>query len=865
MTSTERILVVDDIPTNVLVLVRALQKAGYDTLEAADGFQAVDLANHQLPDLILLDMMMPKRGGLEVCRILKSESKTASIPIIFVTSRTESDHILGAFSAGGSDYITKPVRVGELLARVSVHLRLRQAEKELVEKNRQLVSLADKLAEVNTELAYQARIDPLTQLMNRGAWDEAAALEHERSLRQGVPYGVVMLDIDHFKAFNDALGHPAGDDCLRQVARCIAATCRSLDHAGRYGGEEFVILTSQAGTGDAFALAERLREAIWDLAVVHPSSPAGRVTASLGVAANESGSLDTTLKAADAVLYKAKSGGRNLVCAASSASFGGAIVQQDSREARGVQAAIQTSVLVVDDNRTNMAVCVGCLRKEGYLVIEAYNGKAALGEVANMRPDVIVMDVKMPEMDGLECTQLLKDNPDTRGIPIIMVSACTESADIDAGLEAGADEYLTKPFRTTELITRVGSMARLQRERKDLLRSYRLRAEQIRMLVLLLDFCRSLGSIRELKGILELVNSAVGEVSGCRRISIMLPDNVNETLSVAAFTQAYPETVETLRLGFGEGMAGRAFQARQLIVVNDESELDGQWEDSDLVLFGSFPSLASPICGDGEIVAVLNVADRIGGGGFSPREIEYIELICSIAGPAIRGISSRKACDDARDLTLVALARLAEQRDNDTGNHVDRVAQYALIIANELRSVGRFHQRIDDRFMHCLRYAVPLHDIGKIAIPDAILTKPGRLTVEEIAVMRTHADVGAETLRRVMQHAPEASFLQTAVEIIQSHHEWYDGSGYPQGIAGDAIPLAAQITALADVYDAMTTKRIYKDAVSHQEAMEVIGGSSGSQFAPDIVDAFLAREAEFHALSKEACLDGSRPLPASCV
>lgn len=861
----ERILVVDDNRTNILVLVRALQKAGYETLEAPDGFQAVDLARDQLPDLILLDVMMPRRDGLEVCEILKSQQETAPIPIIFVTARTESEQIVSAFVAGGCDYIPKPVRVGEMLARVSVHLKLRRAERELVDKNDQLAGLAGKLAEINTELAHQARIDPLTQLLNRGAWDETATAEHERAMRHNLAYGVVMLDIDYFKAFNDSLGHPAGDECLRRISQCIATTCRSFDHAGRYGGEEFVILAPHTKTSDVIELAERLREAIWELAIAHPSSPAGRVTASLGVAGNHKDSLEITLKEADKALYKAKSGGRNLVCAASSVSSQVPVVQQSL--AAGNHSAIDTraKVLVVDDNRTNMAVYVGCLEKEGYLVQEACDGHAALRAVAKDQPDIILMDVKMPEMDGLECTRILKSDPRTNGIPIIIASSCSEAADIVAGLEAGADEYLARPFRTTELIVRVGSMARLQRDRKDLLRSYQLRAEQIRMLVLLLDFCRSLGITSELEDILELVAATVGEVCGCRNISIMLPDNATRQLCVAKFGHRDSKATDAVSVTFGEGAIGRAHQSQQLILVNDEADSQEHCGTSDLALLGSFPSFACPMSGDGDVVAVLSATDRIGGDPFSPRELEYIELICSIAGPRIHGVLSRRASDEARDLTLVALAKLAEQRDSNMEHHVDRVAKYALLIAKELRAVESLREQIDDNFLHRLEYAVPIHDIGKLAIPDAILSKPGRLTVEEIAVMRTHADIGAVTLRRVMERAPEAGFLQMATEIVQSHHEWYDGTGYPKGIAGDAIPLAAQITALADVYDAMTTRRIYKDAISHDEAAKTIKGLSGTQFAPDIVDAFFACEAEFQAISDEAQVSCVPSEPAGCV
>lgn len=232
MSMQGRILLVDDNRTNIMVLSKSLQEAGYEVVEAHDGFQAVDLAGREDPDLILLDMMMPERDGPDVCSILKSQEERASIPIIFVTANSDSDRIVDAFSTGGCDYITKPIRVGEVLARVRVHVSLRQAERDLILKNDELKELADRLLESNTKISEQARIEPLTGLLNRDAWDKAAQNEHARALRYNLVHSIIMIDIDHFKALNDALGHPVGDDCLAGVAKTIATTCRSIEFVG---------------------------------------------------------------------------------------------------------------------------------------------------------------------------------------------------------------------------------------------------------------------------------------------------------------------------------------------------------------------------------------------------------------------------------------------------------------------------------------------------------------------------------------------------------------------------------------------------------------------------------------------------------
>lgn len=314
MSKIPHILVVDDTPADSLLLSKALSKAGYQTHVAGDGVAAAAKAAELTPDLILLDMTMPGQDGLETCRALKSNSVTASIPVIFVTGHSDSEHVIPAFAVGGSDYVCKPIRVDEILARVSVQLRLREAERDLVERNAQLEGLSAQLAETNAELARQSRIDALTNLFNRRAWDESAQLEEERSARHSRIFSVLMLDVDFFKAFNDSQGHQAGDNCLRAVAQRIAADCRTTDVVGRYGGEEFVVLAPETPAEAAALLGERIRQSVWDLALPHPASAAGRVTVSVGVSTSDAGPLAEVIRHADSALYRAKKCGRNLVC-----------------------------------------------------------------------------------------------------------------------------------------------------------------------------------------------------------------------------------------------------------------------------------------------------------------------------------------------------------------------------------------------------------------------------------------------------------------------------------------------------------------------------------------------------------------------
>ena len=206
---------------------------------------------------------------------------------------------------------------------------------------------------------------------------------------------------------------------------------------------------------------------------------------------------------------------------------------------------------------------------------------------------------------------------------------------------------------------------------------------------------------------------------------------------------------------------------------------------------------------------------------------------------------------DVRDVTVLALASLAEARDNDTGNHILRTQRYVRLLATALLSHPDYAPQLDEQTIEWLYKSAPLHDVGKVGIPDAILLKPGKLTPDEFEIMKTHTTLGRDAIAMAEQRLGKTvPFLRLAKEIAYSHQEKWDGSGYPQGLAGDAIPLSARLMALADVYDALITRRVYKDAMTHEEAVGIVAAGRGSHFDPALVDAFLANEADFQAIAR---------------
>jgi putative two-component system response regulator len=351
------------------------------------------------------------------------------------------------------------------------------------------------------------------------------------------------------------------------------------------------------------------------------------------------------------------------------------------------------TILVVDDTPFNLTLMSAVLKKH-YNVTEASSGPAALAMVrSGGLPDLILLDIMMPGMDGYEVCRQLKADPATANVPVIFLTANVSSDDEEKGFELGAVDYITKPIRQRVVLARIKTHLQLKASA---------------------DF---------------------------------LEDK-------AAFLEH-------------------------------------------------------------------EVARR-------SREIEAIQ-----------------------DVTILAMASMAETRDNETGNHIRRTQFYVRALAQKLKSHPRFSAFLTERTINMLFKSAPLHDIGKVGIPDHILLKPGRFTPEEFEVMKAHTTLGRDAIINAEQRLGiSVDFLTYAKEIAYSHQEKWDGSGYPEALAGDAIPISARIMAVADVYDALISRRPYKNPFPHDKAVQMIIDGRGTHFDPDMVDAFVELQDEFFAISQ---------------
>lgn len=344
------------------------------------------------------------------------------------------------------------------------------------------------------------------------------------------------------------------------------------------------------------------------------------------------------------------------------------------------------TLFVIDDTPDNLLMLRAMLEERRYRVCAFPRGGMALEAAKVDPPDLVLLDIDMPEMDGYEVCRRLKEDSRLQEIPVLFVSALTQTLDKVTALSMGGVDYITKPFHFAEVEARVNTHLALYRYQHHLQ---------------------------------DLVEAQVRETA--------------------------------------------------------ESQMS----------------------------------------------------------------------------TIFALAKLVESRDTDTSQHLERVQMFCRLLAQRLREWVPSGLGIDVAFIENLYHASPLHDIGKVGIPDAVLLKPGRYTDEEIRIMREHTVIGSRTLEAARARYPRNAFINMGVVIARSHHERWDGTGYPDGLGGEDIPLAARILAVADVYDALRSRRCYKRAYTHEESRAIIATESGRQFDPVVVEAFLSLEQELNRIRRE--------------
>ncbi len=525
----------------------------------------------------------------------------------------------------------------------------------------------------------------------------------------------------------------------------------------------------------------------------------------------------------------------------------------------------QGRIVLVDDDEKLQFVLRAHLVSVGYGVECVGDGESAIERVASYQPHVVVMDVGLPGMDGIEATRRLKSLEATADIPVIMLTARSDSDHVVMALDAGAQEYVVKPFDVAELMARIRTVRRLRQTRIELdSLNDRLASEvesRTGRLRTLYNFTRSLNEADSRREILELIVEAVKEVTGSGRVSILLKDRDGKNLVCRCATGIDPKIVDTINVPTTDGIAGKVFTTGKTYVASafesPNESVDRYGSDS----FVSTPLIATSLMTREEKLGVLSITDKRGGDPFTSDEIECIRAIADSGAIAIHNQLHRERLDSSVNVLLMTVGRLAEYRDNETSKHLERVREYARLLATEVKSMSKYSNEVSDRFVEDIFNAAPMHDIGKVGIPDNILCKPDKLNDNEYTIMKQHCRIGREVLQSALAETGPVPLLRMCADIASSHHEKYDGTGYPDGLRGEEIPLESRIIGLVDAYDAITSRRRYKDPISHERAVEIIRSDSGTHFDPELLAPFLRCADRFDEI-RRAHLDDLAETPA---
>ncbi len=493
-------------------------------------------------------------------------------------------------------------------------------------------------------------------------------------------------------------------------------------------------------------------------------------------------------------------------------------------------------ILCVDDEPINIKLLEAILFPQGYEVLGAASGKEALERLQALPIDLVLLDVMMPYMNGFEVCRQIKEDEGLRDIPVVMISALSAKTDRIRGIEAGADEYLTKPFDQAEVLARVRMLLKVK-ELKDRLN------DGYQTILGMTSFARQLvQGFEPLEfDLLDKIDSMVGQIIRWQDEMLDKPQAILVHTSnssgksgwhryevVAGKLIRTPLALE-LPPDFPEGQEEIFFSNQP-----ESADIEDKHRGCHEKLRAFDLPITNLVCYLGRSICVLAVNYGREVSRYDAAVIESLVtqtlFLKSIAGQI-------SETEDAFIYTVHALARASEANDEDTGNHILRVGEYCALIADKLG--------MDDKFVSCIRRQALMHDVGKIHIHPDILKKPGKFTDEEFAQMRQHPLYGAKILGSHLR-------LTMAAEIALSHHERWDGGGYPNRLAGEQIPISGRIVNLADQYDALRNARVYKPAFDHVKAYSIITEGDGrtmpSHFDPQVLAVFRENGAEFEAI-----------------
>ena len=492
----------------------------------------------------------------------------------------------------------------------------------------------------------------------------------------------------------------------------------------------------------------------------------------------------------------------------------------------------ESKILVIDDELVVCELLSDLLKDRGYLVKYMLSGAEGVREAKQDKFDVIMTDLKLPDMDGINVLgQIIEFDPDS---VIIIMTGYPSFETVQSALRQGAYDYVTKPFNIEEIsfvIKRAVAFRNLVLTNKRLMQELEQQnikledmvKERTKELALLYKIGRDMSSTLELEQVLAIITDRMTTILDSDICSILILDKKTRELSIKFARGLDEEVIRNTRIKMGEAISGWVAEHKESILVN-VVEADPRFPKDNPEKYYTHSLISVPLLIKDEVIGVININHKAKGGLFSKDDFRFAGGVANEAAIAIENARLFTSLQDNYIRTVMALTSAIDAKDHYTKSHSEHVCQYAVSIAREL---GLSEKQIED-----IREACRLHDLGKIGVPDDILTKTGKLTPEEWAQIKLHSIKSADILRPL-------TFLNGVIEIVEQHHERYDGKGYPFGLKGEDIIIGARILAICDSFDAMTTDRPYRKALSFEESVAELKKCSGTQFDPQVVEAFL--------------------------
>ncbi|MEW6525543.1 MAG: HD domain-containing phosphohydrolase [Spirochaetota bacterium] len=513
------------------------------------------------------------------------------------------------------------------------------------------------------------------------------------------------------------------------------------------------------------------------------------------------------------------------------------------------------AVLVVDDEESIRTILSRYLSLKGYTVLTAPDGNLAI-EILHSQPvDLVLTDLMMPNVNGRELLQKMAALfPE---IPKIVLSGYGTNEDMLVALKTGAYDFIQKPLTDFEILDKAVERAiesKLLKEERD---------RYIQQLTYLNDIIGFLNKGVSLEQIFDIIASRMKKAIPFNRLAIALINDAGlvETTLVSSDKPILIKPGSTFPLE--ESSLVIVAQTKKYDIINDLEEYSRKHHSEKAKLLlqeGMQSTMTIPLIAGGRLKGFLLFAS-CNKNAFLPEHVQFAE---TISGHIIFSLQRgellhqldmyNKKLEEivkirthqllkTQKATIFALSSLAELRDPETGFHLERIRGYCMLLAQIAKYSGGFLE-INNQFLRDLYDSSILHDIGKVGIPDSILLKPGKLTHEEFEIIKTHTTIGYNSLKRASEEMGRDSFLNMAMDVTLYHHEAWDGSGYPCGLSGEDIPLAARIVTIADVYDALTTIRPYKAAFDHEKAIAIMNEES-HRYDPKLFELFIQNANDF--------------------